>query len=201
MMLRLVLVEDQGLMLEALAGLLGLEPDFEVVGRFERAVEALAALRGLAADVVVADVEMPGMDGIAFVAALRSAGIATPVLMLSTFGRPGYVERALAAGARGYILKASRPARLADAIRRVARGLTQIDNGLLEGLARQERRLSERERVLVGLMRDGLTNAEIASALGLSAGTVRNQVSTLLAILGARNRTEAVSIAYGDGWM
>jgi len=201
MTLRLVLVEDQGLMLEALAGLLDLESDFDVVGRFDRAAEALEAIPGLAPDVVVADVEMPDMDGISLVGALRAAGVAAPVLMLSTFGRPGYVERALAAGARGYILKASKPARLTDAIRRVARGQTQIESALLEGLSGQDRRLSERERVLVRLMRDGLTNAEIGAALSLSPGTVRNQISALLATLAARNRTEAVRIAHEDGWM
>lgn len=201
MTLRLVLVEDQGLMLEALVGLLELEADFEVVGRFERAAEALAALPELAPDVVVADVEMPDMDGISLVTAIRSAGLPVPVLMLSTFGRPGYVERALAAGARGYILKASRPARLTDAIRRVARGQTQIESALLEGLDRHDRRLTERERILISLLRDGLTNAEIAGALGLSAGTVRNQVSALLERLEARNRTEAVQIAVEGGWM
>ena len=201
MTLRLVLVEDQRLMLEALAGLLELERDFAVVGRFEGGAGALAAIPALAPDVVVADVEMPGLDGIGLVAGLRAARVTVPVLMLSTFGRPGYVERALAAGARGYILKASRPARLTDAIRRVARGQTQVDAALLEGLDRHDRRLSERERVLVGLMRDGLTNPEIAEALGLSAGTVRNQVSALLERLEARNRTEAVRIAVEGGWM
>lgn len=201
MTLRLALVEDQALMLEALAGLLELEPDLAVVGRFERAAEALAAIPALAPDVVVADVEMPGMDGIALVAALRAAGCRAPVLMLSTFGRPGYVERALAAGACGYILKASRPARLTDAIRRVARGQTRIDSALLGDLDGEDRRLTERERVLLGLMREGLTNPEIAAALGLSPGTVRNQVSALLARLNARNRTDAVRIAQNDGWM
>ncbi|HYE45088.1 MAG TPA: response regulator transcription factor [Caulobacter sp.] len=201
MTLRLVLVEDQALMLEALAGLLELERDFSVVGRFDRPTEALAAIPALAADVIVADVEMPGMDGIALVAALRGVGLTVPVLMLSTFGRPGYVERALAAGARGYILKASPPARLTDAIRRVARGQTQIESALLDDLGSESRRLSERERVLIGLMRQGLTNAEIAATLGLRPGTVRNQVSDLLARLEARNRTEAVRIAHEGGWM
>lgn len=200
MALRLVLLEDQALMLEALAGLLELEPDLEVVGRFERAADALAAIPDLRPDVIVADVEMPDIDGIAFVAALRSNGAAVPVLMLSTFDRPGYVERALAAGARGYILKASRPARLTDAIRRVACGQTQIESALLLGLAHSDRRLTERERVLIRLMRDGLTNSEIGATLGLSAGTVRNQVSTLFAKLEVRNRTEAVRTALEGGW-
>lgn len=200
MALRLVLLEDQALMLEALAGLLELENDLEVVGRFERAADALVAIPDLRPDVIVADVEMPDIDGIAFVAALRASGVCVPVLMLSTFGRPGYVERALAAGARGYILKASRPARLTDAIRRVARGQTQIESALLVGPAHDGRRLTERERVLIRLMRDGFTNSEIGAALGISAGTVRNQVSILLAKLEARNRTEAVRVAVEGGW-
>lgn len=243
--IRVLVVDDQTMVRGALATLLSLEPDIEVVGQAGDGAEALAALDALAGgtpspideagagrpnggnegdaestrassaarvgapataartvDVVLLDVEMPRMDGLTTCAAIRSRYPGVRVLMLTTFGRPGYVQRSLDAGASGFLVKDAPSEQLADAVRRIAQGLRVIDPTLaVETLERGTSPLTDREVDVLRAVADGGTIADIAAALELSQGTVRNHVSSAMLKTSARTRAEAVRVATENGWL
>ncbi|MFE7794397.1 response regulator transcription factor [Streptomyces sp. NPDC057460] len=201
-MIRLLLAEDQSMVREALAALLGLEPDIEVVAQVARGDEVLAAAREHAVDVALLDIEMPGMTGIEAAGLLRSELPAVKVVVVTTFGRPGYLRRAMESGADAFLVKDAPAAQLAEAVRKVLAGERVIDPTLAAAaLADGASPLTERERDVLRTAADGSTNAEIATALHLSQGTVRNYLSTAIQKMAARNRAEAVRIASDKGWL
>ncbi|MFG2135801.1 response regulator transcription factor [Streptomyces sp. NPDC048650] len=198
---RLLLAEDQSMVREALAALLGLEPDLEVVAQAASGDEVLPAARAHAVDVALLDIEMPGISGLDAAAVLRDELPDVKVVILTTFGRPGYLRRAMEAGADAFLVKDAPAARLADAVRRVLRGERVIDPVLAAAaLADGASPLTGREREVLRRA-DGATNAEIAAELHLSQGTVRNYLSLAIQKTGARNRTEAVRTARDKGWL
>ncbi|HYY11721.1 MAG TPA: response regulator transcription factor [Kineosporiaceae bacterium] len=201
-MIRLLLADDQALVRGALATLLGLETDLEVVAEVGRGDEVVAAARAARPDVALLDVEMPGLDGIAATAALRAALPSCRVLVVTTFGRPGYLRRALEAGAGGFVVKDTPARQLADAVRRVHAGLRVVDPALAaESLAAGPSPLTSRETDVLRAARDGGTVADLAAALHLSEGTVRNHLSAAIGKTGARTRAEAVRLAAEAGWL
>lgn len=200
-MIRVVVAEDQGMVLGALATLLSLEPDIEVVGRAPDGLAAWALVERERPDVLLSDIEMPGLTGLELAARLQAAKSPVAVLIVTTFGRPGYLRRALDAGVRGYLLKDQPSEELADAVRRVARGLRVVAPELAEAAWGAPDPLSERERSVLRLAELGRSNKEIAEALGLSHGTVRNYLHEAAGKLGADNRVEAARIARANGWL
>ena len=201
-MIRLLLADDQALVRGALAALLSLEADLEVVAEVGRGDEVVEAARNARPDVALLDVEMPGLDGLAATAALRAALPSCKVLVVTTFGRPGYLRRAMSAGASGFVVKDTPARQLADAVRRVAAGLRVVDPGLAaESLAAGESPLTAREADVLRAARDGGTIADLAAVLGLSEGTVRNHLSSAIGKTGARTRAEAVRLADASGWL
>jgi two-component system response regulator DesR len=197
--IRVVIAEDQEMVLGALAALLEMEGDITVVAQARDGKQALEAVRVHKPDVLITDIEMPEMTGIDAAGALK--GSSTRVIMVTTFARPGYLRRAMEAGARGYLLKA-RPAReLADAVRRVHRGLRVIDPDLATEAWVEADPLTERERQVLRLAAEGVSTGDVAKQLNLSAGTVRNYLSEAIDKLGASNRIEAARIARGKGWL
>ncbi|ADJ46318.1 two-component system response regulator [Amycolatopsis mediterranei S699] len=202
MTIRLLLADDQALVREALCALLALEDDFEVVASVGRGDEVVAAAREHRPDVALLDIEMPGLDGLAAAAVLAAQVPDCRIVMLTTFGRAGYLRRAIEAGAAGFVVKDAPADVLADAIRRVRRGERVVDPALaVATLAAGESPLTARERDVLITARSGATIAEIASRLYLSEGTVRNYVSAAIAKTGARNRVEAVRMADERGWL
>ena len=201
-MIRLLIADDQALVRGAIAALLGLEPDIEVVAEVGRGDEVLAAALESRADVALLDVDMPGLDGIAAAAEVRAAAPACRVLMVTTFGRPGYLRRALQAGAGGFVVKDTPARKLADAVRRIHRGLRVVDPALAaETLAHGESPLTGRETDVLRAAAAGGTVAWIARATFLSEGTVRNYLSSAMGKTGARTRAEAVRVAEENGWL
>ncbi|MEY3271120.1 MAG: hypothetical protein RLZZ341_21 [Pseudomonadota bacterium] len=200
-MIRVVVAEDQGMVLGALATLLGLEPDIEVVGRAADGTAAWALVQRERPDVLLSDIEMPGLTGLELAARIRDAGLPVRVLIVTTFGRPGYLRRALDAGVRGYLLKDQPSEELAAAVRRVAAGGRVVAPELAEAAWGGADPLSERERAVLRLAEEGRSNKEIADALGLSPGTVRNYLHEAAGKLGADNRVEAARIARANGWL
>jgi two-component system response regulator DesR len=201
-MIRLLLADDQALVRGALAALLSLELDLSVVAEVDRGDLVVPTALEVRPDVAVLDIEMPGLDGIAATAALRTALPACRVLVVTTFGRPGYLRRAMEAGASGFLVKDAPAEHLADAIRRVHAGLRVVDPALAaETLATGESPLTGRERDVLVAARDGGTVADIARLLVLSEGTVRNYLSSAMGKTGARTRAEAVLIAERRGWL
>ena len=197
-----MLVDDQALVRGALAALLELESDLEVVGEVGRGDEVVAAARTAAPDVVLMDVEMPGMDGIEATAALRAALPSVRVLIVTTFGRPGFLRRGLQAGAAGFVVKDTPARELADAVRRVHQGLRVVDPALAtDSLVAGESPLTQRETEVLRTARSGGTVADLAGARFLSEGTVRNHLSSAIGKTGARTRAEAVQIADNNGWL
>jgi two-component system response regulator DesR len=199
-----LLAEDQVMIREALAALLSFEDDIEVVAQVGRGDEVVAAARGAKPDVALLDIEMPGMDGLTAAAALRRANPGTKVIILTTFGRPGYLRRAMESGASGFIVKDSSADKLVGTIRDVLAGQRVIDPDLAAAaLAEGASPLTPREtEVLAAAARsDGATVAELAAELFLSEGTVRNYLSSCIQKTGARNRTEAQRIAQERGWL
>lgn len=200
--IRLLLADDQALVRGALAALLGLEPDLDVVAEVQRGDEVVDAARRTRPDVVLMDVDMPGLDGIAATLDVRAAVPSCRVLVVTTFGRPGYLQRAMAAGASGFVVKDTPARQLADAVRRVHRGLRVVDPTLAaETLAVGASPLSARETEVLTCSRAGGTVADIAAELHLSEGTVRNHLSAAIGKTGARTRAEAVRIAEENGWL
>lgn len=200
MTIRVLVVEDQKTVLAALVALLTLNEDFAVVGGYSDPSAALVAALSLKPHVVVSDIQMPGMSGLDLARKLRLQAPACRVILLSTFARAGYVQEALRLGIGGYLLKDSPPERLADGIRAVAAGRRLIESALLE-LQEDSNRPNERDCVLLHLVREGQSNADIAAALGLSEGTVKNIITALLAATGAKNRVEACRVAEQKGWI
>jgi two-component system response regulator DesR len=201
-MIRVLIAEDQKLVLGALAALLGLEPDLEVVGTASDGKEALALCRQLAPDIVLTDVEMPQMTGLELAAELAGQGLPSMVMILTTFARSGYLRRALAAGVRGYLLKDAPADTLAAAIRLVHGGGRAIAPELaLESWNAGQDPLSDRERQVLRLAGEGKTSTEIARQVHLSEGTVRNYLSEAISKLNAGNRIEAYRMARDAGWL
>jgi two-component system, NarL family, response regulator DesR len=199
---RLLLADDQELIRSALAVVLELEDDFEVVASVARGDEVAAAAKMHQPDVALLDIEMPGLDGLAAAAVLaREVPRCRPVI-LTTFGRPGYLRRAMESGAYGFVVKDAPPEQLADTIRRVASGERVVDPVLAAAtLAAGTSPLTGRERDVLVAARPGATVADIAHKLCLSEGTVRNYLSSAIAKTGTRNRVEAVRIADQNGWL
>jgi two-component system, NarL family, response regulator DesR len=199
---RVVLAEDQAMVLGALSALLELESDISVVASIANGREALDAVVRLSPDVLVTDIEMPIMTGLELAASLRNSHPRVRTIILTTFARPGYLRRALDAGARGYLLKDRPAAELADAVRRVHRGLRVVDPALAaEAWNAELDPLTERERQILQRAGDGRSSTEIAGELHLSEGTVRNYLSEAIAKLGASNRVDAARIAHAKGWL
>ncbi len=201
-MIRVLLAEDQAMVRGALASLLTLEPDLEVVAEVGRGDEVLAAARAAMPDVALLDIEMPGISGLDAAAALHEALPACRVLILTTFGRPGYLRRAMAQGAAGFMLKDAPASELASAIRRAVAGERIVDPGLAAAaLSAGESLLTPREREVLTRARTEGTIAELAGALHLSHGTARNHLSTIMRKLDAGSRIEAIRIAEERGWI
>ncbi len=200
--IRVLLAEDQTMLRGALAALLDLEPDITVIAQAANGNEALKLARDLAPDVIVTDIEMPLKTGLELASDLNLAESRARVIILTTFARPGYLRRALDAGAHGYLLKERPASELAEAIRRVHSGLRAIDPALAaEAWTADPDPLSDRERQILQRAGDGRSSAEIAADLRLSEGTVRNYLSEAIAKLGATNRTDAARIARTRGWL
>ena len=200
--IRVLLAEDQAMIREALAALLSFEDDIEVVAQVGRGDEVTAAALESKPDVALLDIEMPGMDGLTAAAALRTASPDTRVVILTTFGRPGYLRRAMESGVSGFIVKDSPADKLARTIREIRDGKKVIDPELAAAaLAEGASPLTPRERDVLAASHDGATIAEIAAALYLSEGTVRNYLSSCIQKTGARNRTEALRVADERGWL
>ena len=200
--MRVLLAEDQAMVLGALSALLALEPDIEVVGCARDGAEALTMAKTLRPDVVVTDIEMPEMTGLELAQSLREQLGATPrVVILTTFARPGYLRRALDAGAAGYLLKEAPATELAKALRRVHAGGRAVDAELAAEAWGDPDPLSERERQVLRRAGEGQSGPEIARVLHLSEGTVRNYLSEAISKLGASNRVEAARIARSKGWL
>ncbi len=199
--IRLVLAEDQAMVLGAFAQLLGLEPDLDVVATAVDGAGALAAVRAHDPDVLVTDVEMPGTSGLDVAAELRRTGARTRVVIVTTFARSGYLRRALESGVAGYVLKDAPIDRLVDTVRRVHAGERVVDPALAVAAWDAADPMTARERDVLRLAADGLPNAEIAARLHLAEGTVRNYLSTAITKLGVRNRIEAARAARDRGWL
>ncbi|WP_433178357.1 response regulator [Actinoallomurus sp. CA-150999] len=201
-MIRVLLAEDQGMVRGALATLLNLEDDMEVVGEAADGDEALTVAVRTSPDVALLDIEMPGRNGIDTAAALRDALPGCRVIILTTFGRPGYLRSAMEAGASAFLVKDSPARELAAAIRRVLAGERVIDPALAAAaLSAGPNPLSPREREALAAAADGSTIGDVARKLHLSEGTVRNYLSAAIRKTGARNRIEAVRTAQRQGWL
>jgi two-component system response regulator DesR len=199
--IRVLLAEDQAMVLGALSALLEIESDIAVVARASTGTEALALALAQPPDVVVTDIEMPGLAGLERAGELRRRGSPARIVILTTFARPGYLRRALDAGASGYLLKDAPSHRLADAIRRVAGGGRAVDPELASEAWSEEDPLTDRERQVLRLAADGQSGADIAGALHLSEGTVRNYLSEAVGKVGGRNKVDAARIARAKGWL
>jgi two-component system response regulator DesR len=201
--IRVLIAEDQAMIREALAALLSFEDDLLVVAKVGRGDEVVKAAIDASPDVALLDIEMPGMDGLSAAAALGRQLPETKIVILTTFGRPGYLRRAMESGVSGFVVKDSPADKLAQTIRKVLKGQKVIDPDLAAAaLAEGASPLTPRERDVLAASNDGgATIAEIAAALCLSEGTVRNYLSACIQKTGARNRTEAFRVAEERGWL
>ncbi len=199
--IRVVIAEDQSMILGALAALLEIEGDIRVVGQAHDGQEALEAVLAHKPDVFLTDIEMPGLTGLDVAAELKRRRASTRVVIVTTFARSGYLRRALDAGASGYLLKDHPAEQLAEAVRRVHRGMRVIDPELATEAWSELDPLTDRERQVLRLAGDGRASGDIAAELGLSDGTVRNYLSEAISKLGAANRVEAARIARTKGWL
>ncbi|MEP7001085.1 MAG: response regulator transcription factor [bacterium] len=200
-MIRVIVAEDQALVLGALVALLEIESDITVVARARDGREAVALCAEHRPDVLLTDIEMPHLSGLAVASELQRSGSSTRVIIVTTFARAGYLRRALEAGASGYLLKDSSPEVLADAVRRVHAGLRAVDPYLAAQAWTAPDPLTDRERQALRLAAEGMKSADIASALSLSEGTVRNYLSEAMTKVGASTRHEAARIARDRGWL
>lgn len=215
-MIHVIVADDQALIRGALSALIDLEDDMRVVAQAADGREAIAAVEAYTAEnsrgdqaskaastlVVIMDVEMPVMDGISAAAALKERGANARVLMVTTFGRPGYVQRALDAGAVGFVVKDAPAEQLLEAIRRTSQGLRTVDPALaVDALTKGQSPLSAREVEVLRAFESGGTVEDVASELMLSAGTVRNYVSSAMEKTHARTRAEALKVATENGWL
>jgi two-component system response regulator DesR len=201
-MIRILLADDQHLVRGALAALLSLQPDFEVVAEVGDGAAAVAAAVAGKPDVALLDIEMPILDGIEATARIRREAPGVRALILTTFGRPGYLRRAMDAGARGFMVKDAPVDRLAAAVRDVHHGRTVLDPELaVASLSSGPSPLTDREREVLRAGADGASVGAVAARLMLSEGTVRNYLSSAIGKTGARNRVEATRIARDNGWL
>ncbi len=200
--IRVLLADDQALVRGAVAAMLGLEADLEVVAEVGTGAEVVPAAREAVPDVALLDVQMPDGDGLTAAATLRAELPNCRVIILTTFGRPGYLARAMAAGGTGFVVKDAPPEQLVDAVRRVHAGLRMVDPSLAaESLATGPSPLTSREHDVLVAATDSATVSDLARSLHLSAGTVRNHLSAAIGKTGARTRAEAVRIAEERGWL
>jgi two-component system response regulator DesR len=201
-MIRVLLAEDQAMVRGALSALLGLESDIEVVAEVARGDEVVSAALETMPDIALLDIEMPGSDGLQAAATLHERMPSCRILILTTFGRSGYLRRAMESGAVGFLLKDASAADLAVAIRRAMAGERVVDPGLaLAALSEGNNPLTPREREVLRAGLDGASIADIAAQLFLSEGTVRNHLSIAIQKMGARNRIEAARLAEEKGWL
>ncbi|MEH6889517.1 response regulator transcription factor [Bacillus sp. JJ864] len=200
-MIRIIIAEDQRMLRGALGALLDLEDDIEVVGQAENGEEALQLIETLQPDISIMDIEMPIQSGLDVAETLRKQQSPCKVMILTTFARPGYFERAMKANVQGYLLKDSPSEDLAAAIRNVMNGKREISPELMFGLWQEQNPLTDREKEVLLLAKEGKTTNEIAKILYLSSGTVRNYISDVLTKLDAKNRIEAIGIAEEKGWI
>lgn len=200
-MIRVVIAEDQALVRGALAALLELEDDIEIVGQAESGKDALGALVAHGPDILVTDIEMPEMTGLELAAVAQRNHPDTKVIIVTTFARSGYLRRALDAGVKGYLLKDAPAEQLADAIRRVNRGERAIAPELAAEAWGETDPLTDRERQVLRLAAEGKSSAEIAQTIHLAEGTVRNYLSEAISKLSAANRIDAARIARQKGWL
>ena len=202
MSVRVLLAEDQAMVRGALSALLDLEDDIEIVAEASRGDEVLPAALDALPDVALLDIEMPGGDGLSAAAALRERLPSCRVIILTTFGRAGYLKRAMESGAVGFLLKDAPASGLASAVRRVMNGERVVDPGLAAAaLSEGESPLTGREREVLSASANGATIEDVAAKLYLSEGTVRNYLSTAIKKTGARNRVEATHLAESKGWL
>ncbi len=200
--IRILLAEDQAMVRGALAALLALEPDMEIVAEVARGDEVVAAALAAQPDVALLDIEMPGADGLTAAAEVHAKLPMCRILILTTFGRPGYLRRAMESGVVGFLLKDAPAAQLAAAIRRAMAGERVVDPTLaVSALSEGVSPLTERERMVLAASSHGASIAEIAASLYLSEGTVRNYLSVAMQKLGAHNRVEAAHLAEQKGWL
>jgi two-component system response regulator DesR len=200
-MIRVLLAEDQAMVRGALSALLSLESDIEVLGSAPDGEAAWRELQRLKPEILVTDIEMPGLSGLELAQRVQRHTLPVKVVILTTFARPGFLRRALDAGVCGYLLKDSPAEQLADAIRRVRHGGRAVDPQLAMDAWSESDPLNDRERQVLRLAGDGLSAGDIATLLNLSAGTVRNYLSEAIGKLGATNRIEASRLARQKGWL
>jgi two-component system response regulator DesR len=200
-MIKIILAEDQSLLRGALATLLALEDDIEVIAQAEDGLLAYDEVVALRPDVLVTDIEMPGLTGIELAEKIRDEKLGTKILIVTTFARSGYLKRAMDAGVGGYVLKDTPSEELADAVRKVQSGVRVVAKDLVEAAWSVPDPLSNRERQILRLVEDGKQNKEIAAELNLSSGTVRNYLAEAMSKLGASNRVEAFRSARQNGWL
>ncbi len=197
-MITIVIAEDQKMLLGAFGSLLNLEDDMEVVGKASNGEEALQLVKKFQPDVCIMDIEMPGKTGLE--AAEELKGSACKVIILTTFARTGYFQRAVKAGVRGYLLKDSPSEELASSIRSVMAGKRIYAPELMDGVYGEENPLTDREKEVLELVADGKNTKEIATELSIKTGTVRNYISTILDKLEVKNRIEAITQSKEKGW-
>jgi two-component system response regulator DesR len=200
-MIRVIVAEDQALVRGALAALLELDGDIEVIFQAQNGLEALEKTLELKPDVILTDIEMPKMTGLELALEIKKHNLKTRVVIVTTFARAGYLRRALEAGATGYLLKDAPAADLAEAVRRVHAGARAIDPTLALEAWSEADPLTDRERQVLRFASEGQSSNEIAASLNLSEGTIRNYLSEAIAKLGANNRVEAARIAREKGWL
>ncbi|HKE47994.1 MAG TPA: response regulator transcription factor [Rhodanobacteraceae bacterium] len=200
-MIRVLLAEDQAMVRGALTALLKLEPDIDVVGSCADGEEAWRAIQHVKPDVIVTDIEMPGITGLELAQRVQRYELASKVVIVTTFARAGFLRRALDAGVSGYLLKDAPAEQLADALRKVHRGGRAIDPQLAVEAWSEADPLNDRERQVLRLAGEGMSAVDIAAKLNLSQGTVRNYLSEAIGKLGVGNRIEAFRLARQKGWL
>jgi len=200
-MIRIVIAEDQGMLRGALGSLLDFEDDIEVIAQARNGQEAFHFIETLKPDVCLMDIEMPIMSGLEVAEELKKLGSECKIIILTTFARPGYFERAVKTDVHGYMLKDGSSDDLAEAIRNVMKGKREFAPELIFGSMKEENPLTEREREVLRMVADGKTSKEISAILFLSTGTVRNYMSEIISKLNVKNRIEAISIAEEKGWI
>jgi len=199
--MKIIIAEDQGLLRGALSTLLALEDDIEVVGLAENGQQALELIRDKQPDICVMDIEMPEMSGLEVAEAIQREGLPIRVVIVTTFARSGYFQRAMKAGVQGYLLKDAPVDDLADALRKIQAGGKAVAPELAMSMWVDENPLTEREQAVLRLTASGMTAQEVAAKLFLSHGTIRNYMSEILHKLNAKNRIDAIAIAEEKGWL
>jgi len=200
-MIKILIAEDQSMLLGALAAMLDMEPDFEIIDTASDGKEALTLIKKLTVDIVLTDIEMPKLTGIELAQELKKLQHPAKVMILTTFARSGYLRRAMDSGVKGYLLKDAPSNSLANAIRKIHEGKTIVATELVTNAWTEADPLSDNERKILRLSFEGLSTKEIAAQTSLSAGTVRNYLSEVISKLDANNRIDAARIAKQKGWL